>query len=102
MKPPIYLDNRGDVWIFPDVGAALAWVEPVDVKNSEYRAYDADGRRISLFVRGGEVAYSVEAEPEHVTELESCLRKFFKADPKAPDVRTLAELVAISRNYFFK
>ncbi len=48
MRPPIVLSNAADIMIFEHVEALLRFVEPVDVANGEYMAYDADGRGVRL------------------------------------------------------
>ena len=41
MRPPIVIDEHGDISIFPSVEAAARYMEPIDVRNNEYVAYDS-------------------------------------------------------------
>lgn len=82
MKPPYFLnesprpDLRGDLNLFESKDALLRYVEPVDVENGEYFAFDADGRLLSLSVDGGKVLLSdAETEPHHAEVLARLLRE---------------------------
>lgn len=50
MKSPIIVVENGDVAIFESAVKAELGLEPVDVKNGEYVAYDGDGRQLCLTV----------------------------------------------------
>lgn len=50
MEPPIILNENGDLSIFDSVRAAEEYVEPIDVRNNEYVAFDRNGRRLELRV----------------------------------------------------
>ena len=50
MKPPIIIVEHGDVTIFESVAKAQLGLEPIDVRNGEYVAYDGDGRLLRLTV----------------------------------------------------
>jgi len=43
MRPPIVIDEHGDIDIFPSVEAAARYIEPIDVLNNEFVAYDSLG-----------------------------------------------------------
>src|SRR5690606_19360688 len=49
-KTPIIVSENGDILVFPTVGEACAYLEPIDVKNGEYIAYDSDGQLLELKV----------------------------------------------------
>jgi hypothetical protein len=81
MKPPYFLnessrvDLRGDLNLFETESALLSYVEPIDVENGEYFAFDADGHLLSLSVDGGEVQLKeAEAEPGHADVLAQLMR----------------------------
>jgi hypothetical protein len=80
MKPPIILDNRGDLLIFGSANDAVAYVEPIDVENKEYVAYDSEGCLLSLSVRGRWIKRIIiepqETDPAHGEELRGKLEKF--------------------------
>lgn len=50
MEPPIIVYQNGDILIFDCAESAEAYIEPVDVKNGEYVACDADGHEIELHI----------------------------------------------------
>jgi hypothetical protein len=50
MKLPIILVEHGDILIFRSVEDAELALEPIDVRNGEYVAYDAEGRTLVLSV----------------------------------------------------
>lgn len=82
MKPPYFLnesprpDLRGDLSLFESENELLSYVEPVDVENGEYFAFDAEGRLLSLTVHNGQVRLSDgEAEPRHADVLARLLRE---------------------------
>ena len=91
MKPPIIVNEHGDVEVFTSVEDAEVYLEPIDVRNEEYTAFDSEGRKLSLRVikskrRGlfGLIPYHVEtvkieceeAEPQHESDLRSLLSDF--------------------------
>ena len=43
MLAPIVIDEHGDVSFFADVAVAARALEPIDVRNHEYVAYDSLG-----------------------------------------------------------
>lgn len=46
--PPIFVDEHGDVSAFRSVSYAESWMEPIDIENREYTAYDASGRLLAI------------------------------------------------------
>jgi hypothetical protein len=50
MTGPFFLIEHGDVSAFGSIESLLQYVEPVDVRNDEYSAYDAEGCRLTLGV----------------------------------------------------
>ncbi len=108
MKPPIILDNRGDIRVFPDLEKALGYTEVVDVEDGEYKAYDSEGRLLTLgtrprrgFFGGREVVIdSVEAQPLHQQELRATLIELMRrigasVDPNASLDTLVNALVAL-------
>jgi hypothetical protein len=82
MKPPYFLnessrpDLRGDLNLFETEDALLSYVEPIDVENGEYFAFDAEGRLLSLTVDDGHVRMMEgETEPNHADVLTQLLRE---------------------------
>jgi hypothetical protein len=44
MKPPITIDDHGDISLFEAVEDAERYVEPIDVTSNDLVAYDSEGR----------------------------------------------------------
>ena len=82
MKPPIILNESqsmavpGDVMLFTSFESAVSYLEPIDVENEEYFAFDSEGRLLALSINDStgriEVA-SRESKPGHVLELRAVL-----------------------------
>jgi len=52
ISPPVIINEAdGSLGIFRSVEAAEQHLEPIDVENDEYTAYDSTGRRLKLCVR---------------------------------------------------
>lgn len=92
METPILVIENGDISIFKSVNKAQRYLEPIDVKNSEYVAYDRDGHLLSLtisqkrnssFFGKAKTIESVEIseaeeEGDHAEDLRKALINFFK------------------------
>lgn len=77
MKPPLIVSEHGDVMVFETAEHLEQKLEPPDVLNDEYVAYDSEGRRLSLQVADHRVRVSAtEAEPSHADELREVLANF--------------------------
>lgn len=50
MKPPIVIDENGDICIFETKESAEQYIEPIDAINHEYSVFDADGNCLVLEV----------------------------------------------------
>lgn len=50
MKAPIFIYEPGDLLVFETLESARSYLEPADVKNTIARAFDAEGRKLSLSV----------------------------------------------------
>lgn len=55
VKSPLVVNENGNLMFFASVQDAERYLEPVDVRNGEYVAYDADGRRLDLSVESERV-----------------------------------------------
>lgn len=54
-EPPISVAEGHDITVFNSVGELRDYVEPVDVDDGVYEAWDARGRRIDLYVESEEI-----------------------------------------------
>lgn len=48
MRPPIIVNEHGDVQVFETVRDVEMALEAIDIRNDEYTAYDADGQLLVL------------------------------------------------------
>lgn len=111
MKLPIIIDNFGDLLVFNSVEDAQNYIEPIDVQNKEYIAYDSEGRlldiliitekpnRFSSLVGKGEqiVLQPAESEPRHATELHNKLIHYFTQLGEAPEQLSRATLTDLAQ-----
>lgn len=98
MLAPIVINEHGDVSFYPDVSFAARALEPIDVRNNEYVAYDSLGYTLLLEPGPQRVKItgraSVIPKPE---ELNAVLRSFYEraADEPVPSsVESLQQLLA--------
>jgi hypothetical protein len=104
MEMPIIVHNKGDVLVFETVEAAQGYIEPVDVINNEYVAYDNDGRllRISVASKNKILIKQDETMPTHAQELSRVLKYFFErigVDPTWLKQASLQDLIVKSLDY---
>jgi hypothetical protein len=109
MRPPLIVDEHGDVELFRDAAALEGYLEAIDVQNNEYIVYDSDGRRVELttaevptralfgLLKGTADAVRIagsEVEPTHAIELAVKLREALERLGEAvPLEAPLAELL---------
>lgn len=98
---PIILDENGNLLFFNSKDIAELYIEPEDVKNNEYIAYDSEGRLLKLelieyektgflglskSIRVQVNIVSTEDFPNHSNELKRKLTKFLhKISPSYKD-----------------
>lgn len=93
MKPPIIVNDHGDVSIFQSIEDAERYLESPDVLENRYAAYDSEGRLLTLkapkpetskflgiqLISVDKVAISSdESQPQHSEVLKDVLRKLLK------------------------
>jgi hypothetical protein len=77
--PPIFVIEGRDVTIFESLEDAQLQVEPIDVLEGVYVAYDAEGRILRMVVEGDQVKVRLgEDEPTHAEELSRILKDYLK------------------------
>jgi len=83
MVGPFVLDNRGDIVAFDTIDELLAAVEPVDVEEREFDAFDSQGRAIELGTAPGGrfgnrqvVVANAEATPQRAGDLRRRLLEY--------------------------
>jgi len=112
MKPPIILYGDGWPGFFRSIEDAERYVEPIDVRNQEYVAYDSEGRRLELRVEEEVVTgwlglrktirervriAQAEEVPTYAEELKSILRvSVQKLGVSLESLHSLQDLVAAS------
>ena len=100
--PPIVVNNPrdGGVTVFLTL-EALNFLEPWYLTDEEFDAYDVEGRAVELRLdqRGDTVAFAIEVEPTHASELRTVLLQALKdAPPVYPGIEELSlrDLVAVA------
>ncbi len=79
MQTPIIVDQNGDVMFFGSVEEAEAYIEPIDVKNNEYVAFDSEGRLLRLIATIPRVTIEqAELNPAHAEMLRQTLIQFYE------------------------
>jgi hypothetical protein len=78
MEVPIVVLESGDVLFFRSLSRAEQYLEPIDVRNDEYIAYDSEGRLLRLIPHDHTVRVELaEEESTHANELKDALVNFF-------------------------
>jgi hypothetical protein len=78
MKSPIVVDEHGSVLFFKSVKDAEKYLEPIDVRNNEYIAYDSEGRLLQLIATTPQITIKDgELRPLHAEALHQLLIQFF-------------------------
>ncbi|MDO8444575.1 MAG: hypothetical protein Q7T53_00470 [Deltaproteobacteria bacterium] len=93
MKPPIIVNDHGDISVFKTVADAENYLESPDVLAGQYVAYDSDGRLLKLNApkqkKYGLLWFTIisidkisisngESQASHVEELKSILKDFLE------------------------
>jgi len=76
MKPPIFVYEPNDLDVFESVRLAERYLEPPDVLDGAYSAYDSEGRLLKLGVSDDGmrvVIHPGEPVPEHAQELRAAI-----------------------------
>lgn len=91
IKPPIILDENGNILLFRSKRIAEDYIEPEDVMNNEYIIYDSEGRLLRLEVTINNMSIflnilnikrwrtrisTIEDTPGHSDELKKKIIKF--------------------------
>ncbi len=105
MKPPLIVNNHGDVMVFASAQDLERELEAIDVEHHEYVAYDSEGRLVELGIgrRRGTLFFSIksvvvqgaEPTPTHTGELREVLRRFLQGVGESNDWLANASLEAL-------
>jgi hypothetical protein len=104
IEPPVIVDEKGPIYIFESVETAERYLEPIDVEENRYVAFDSVGRLLRIIPTTPVV--TIEAAEElsnHAARVRELLIKLLQdcgsTDPKLSNL-TLPELV--QRSLAFK
>ncbi len=79
IRPPIIVDESGDVIVFASVEHAERYLEPIDVEENRCVAYDSEGRLLKLRPTEPRITIeSAEAVPSHSREVRDILIEFLE------------------------
>ena len=106
MEMPIIVDENGDVSIYWTLEDAKKALEPIDVKNDEYIAYDGLGRLLLLEVISPYTItiQLVEYEPNHLQQATVALKNFIAVRSKKIDIENLSlvDLINVAKYHHVK
>jgi hypothetical protein len=93
MKLPIVVVEPGDILFFRSLSIAERYLEPIDIRNNEYVAYDSEGRLLLLVLCEHTVKIELEEEePTHADKLKEAVLAFFTEVGFATDLLSQASL----------
>jgi len=97
IEPPIILDESGDTGVFDSIESAELDMEPIDVEDNRYVAFDSVGRLLRILPTTPRVTLEAAEEfPNHAEQVRALLIKFLgdcgSTDPNLPTL-TLEQLV---------
>jgi hypothetical protein len=79
LRAPIVVSEHGDVSVFASVETAARKLEPIDVENGEYVAYDGDGFLLQLVPTHPKVTIGGRMPlPARTEELHDLINGFFE------------------------
>ncbi len=101
--PPIIVDEQGTATVFESIEDAERYLEPIDVRNEEYVAYDSEGRLLRLLPTSPRITIeNAELEPRHSSEVRDLLIRLLNYSGHAVEKlqrENLADLVTMSLEY---
>jgi hypothetical protein len=93
MKVPIIVVESGDILFFRSLSIAERYLEPIDVRNNEYIAYDSEGRSLRLIPCEHRVKIELaEEKSTDADKLKEALLAYFTRVGFAPDLLLRASL----------
>jgi len=79
IKPPVIVDETGPIYVFESVEDAEMYLEPIDVENNRYIAFDSVGRLLRLIPTTPRITIEAAEEvPNHAERLRELLIQFLK------------------------
>ncbi len=103
ITPPIIVDEQGTATVFESVEDAERYLEPIDVRNGEYVAYDSEGRLLRLLPTSPRITIeNADLEPHHANEVRELLVRLLSYTGVPVEIlrsESLQELVARSLEY---
>lgn len=101
--PPIIVDEQGTAIVFESIEGAERYLEPIDVRNNEYVAYDSEGRLLRFLPTSPRITIeAAELDPRHSTEVRELLIRLLGYTGVAVDMlrgESLQDLVTKSLEY---
>lgn len=104
IRPPIVVDESGDTFVFESLYYAERYLEPIDVEEDRFVAFDSTGRLLRVLPTTPSVTIeAAEETPNHTERTRELLIKFLQncgsTDPNLSSL-TLSELA--ERSLAFK
>lgn len=104
IEPPIIIDERGATDIFDSIESAELYMEPIDVEDNRYVAFDSVGRLLRILPTTPIVSIEAAEEvPNHAGRLRELLIKFLRdCGSTDPNVATLTLAQLVEKSLAFK
>jgi len=92
MKFPLIIDEHGDVSLYWSLEELKSDIEPIDIENGEYVAYDADGKNLRLDAHSDRIVKVVidENVPINLNNVTIALKRFIAARTVCSDIAELS------------
>jgi len=92
IKPPIIVEESGDTEVFESIEYAERYLEPIDVEEERYVAFDSTGRLLRLTATPQSVTIEAAEEvPNHGEVVRELLIRFLKhCGSSDPDLSSLS------------
>ena len=104
IQPPIIVDETGPIYVFDSIEAAAIYLEPIDVEDNIYVAFDSTGRLLRLLPTTPQITIEAAEEvPNHTEQVREILIKFLKRfHPTDPNLSNLTLRELVEKSLAFK
>jgi len=103
IRPPIILDETGAIDVFGSIEAAESYMEPIDVEDNRYVAFDSEGRLLRILTTPNVTLEAAEEVPNHVEQVREILIRLLRyCGSTDPDLSSLPLKELVQKSLPFK
>jgi hypothetical protein len=104
IEPPVIVDETGPIYVFESVEDAEIGLEPIDVEDNRYIAFDSAGRLLRLLPTTPRVTIEAAEEvPNHAEQVRELLIEFLENFRSTePDLSNLTLPELVQKSVAFK